>query len=188
MIITISGKSCTGKTTVAKGLADDLQVPFFSVGNYYRENKQSTSDAGVDKALDGKVEEFMKKENNMVLEGRMAGYILEKMRRTGYAQGISVYLTLGFHGQIERFMKRSGADDLQYAVLSTIERDKADRNRLLNAYGVDVFNHGLYDLVIDSSDKSPERIKNIIKQSIYNKGETNDRHEKTTNRYQGASL
>ena len=50
-----------------------------------------------------------------------------------------------------------------------VEREKSEAKRYREYYGIDIDDESIYDLVIDTSDKSPDEIVNIILSSL--KGE-----------------
>ena len=85
MIIAISGLHGTGKSTVAKKIAEDLGLEFYSTGNMFRElavdkgitieelSIMAENDKKIDFELDDKVKAYALK-NNCVLDNQSVRY------------------------------------------------------------------------------------------------------------------
>lgn len=88
MKVTIFGLAGTGKSTVAKIIANDLNLSYNSTGNLMREKAQSLGmtiyefdemikgDSSFDIALDKQVAEFGINEDNFIFESRLAWYFI----------------------------------------------------------------------------------------------------------------
>ncbi len=89
MIITVSGKAGSGKSTVSKLLAKKLGLKHYSSGDFMRQmakergvtlaelSKQAEQDKGaIDKEIDERQKELGKKENNFVIDGRLSAFFI----------------------------------------------------------------------------------------------------------------
>ena len=90
MIITIAGKPGSGKTTIAKMLAERLGYKYYSCGLFMRNlaEKKGTSlnafikmaemDPSIDKEIDEWQTQLGKKENNFILDSRLGFHFIPK--------------------------------------------------------------------------------------------------------------
>jgi len=62
MIIAIDGPAGTGKSTIAKRIADELKITFLNSGGFYRALTIAILDAGIDYSDEEKTIEFCKKQ------------------------------------------------------------------------------------------------------------------------------
>ena len=88
MKVTIFGLAGTGKSTISKIIAKDLNLSYNSTGNLMREKAQflgmtiyefdelCKNDLSYDVALDKSVEEFGKVNDNFIFESRLAWYFI----------------------------------------------------------------------------------------------------------------
>ena len=170
--ITISGTPGSGKSTVAQLLHEKLNVPYIYSGMLFRqsakEHNMSLEEFGkyceknpdVDKELDEKQIKILKK-GNVILEGRLAGWLAYKNK----ISAVKIAITTDIKTRAERIVKREGGD-AEHREKEIIERERSENARYKKYYDIDLKDFSAYDLVIDSSDKTPEEIVNIIIQKI----------------------
>jgi len=168
--ITISGYAGTGKTTVGKMLADRLNWPFRSVGNFAREFAE--------KEFGMSINEFQAKCEK---EPRLDDFVNLKFRDLCNGdEHIVADFRLGFHfversmnilfvlSEEEAFKRLSGAG--RRMELTDFEsmrlRNENMRRRFFEKYGVDFADADNYDLVIDTSRKTPDEIVERILAAI----------------------
>ena len=84
MIITISGTAGSGKSTVAKLVAEKLDLKHYSTGDFMRQiakernlsledlNRIAEGDRSIDTALDKRQQELGKNEDNFIIDGRLS--------------------------------------------------------------------------------------------------------------------
>ncbi|HDM66885.1 MAG TPA: cytidylate kinase [Thermoplasmatales archaeon] len=170
--ITISGTPGSGKTTIAEILHRKLGIPFVSSGMIFRDlarkHGMSLADFGryceenekVDRELDENQLELLRK-GDIILEGRLAGWL-------AYKHGVPAFKILidaDRRTRAERIVEREGGDVSQREK-EIIERERSERKRYLNYYGFDIRDTSIYDLVIDSTNKKPDEIIEIIIQHL----------------------
>ena len=90
MIITISGKAGSGKSTVAKMLSERLRLKHYSIGDLMRAmakekgmsllefNKLAEKDKSIDLELDNKLKELGKSKDNFVVSTMQLYNVLSK--------------------------------------------------------------------------------------------------------------
>ncbi len=170
--ITISGTPGSGKSTVAQLLHESLNISYIYSGMLFRqsakEHKMNLEDFGkyceknpeVDKELDEKQIELLKK-GDILLEGRLAGWLAYKNK----IPAIKIAINTDIKTRAERIVKREGGDVAQREK-EINERERSENARYKKYYNIDLKDFSIYDLVIDSSDKNPEEIVNIIVEKI----------------------
>ncbi|WP_439101145.1 DUF1538 family protein [Congregibacter sp.] len=168
-IITITGDSGSGVTTVTALLADSLDYRKFNAGGLFRNLAQE-----YDMSL-GKLDQFI--ESNRAIDREIDTLV----RRLGQGSELVLAARLGFYWIHESFSvylrvnpetsaKRvyedvvSGRRTEEHAesvleIAENIERRfESTKARYLRDYGIDISNTRNFDLVIDTTDRSPEEI------------------------------
>ncbi len=165
MRISISGPPGSGKTTLATLVSQKTGYRLIYAGEIFRnmakEREMSLEDFGrlaerdesIDRELDRRMVEIAKESDNIVLDGRLTGFVTRK-------EGIDafrVYVTADFPIRVERIAKRENKDR---AVVEkeVLERERSEYERYLKYYGFDIRDTSIYDLVLDSSHMSPEAL------------------------------
>ena len=165
MIITVAGQPGSGKSTLAKNLAKALGLKHHSTGEIWREiakergttplklNKVAESDESIDLELDKRTEKLGKREDNFVMDSRMAWHFIPK--------SVKIFVKTDLGVVAERIFKDRRKDEKENTSLEkTLEnlksRMESERQRYLKLYGVDYLDGKNYNLVIDNSDASIE--------------------------------
>jgi CMP/dCMP kinase len=151
VVVTISGPTGSGKSTVAKFIARKLGVDYYSIGDYFR---QSAREAGMDvkefteKAskefhlqADNHVDELSKK-GNIVIEGRLVGYMAS-------GSDYRIYLTAPLKVRAERIATRNEIS-IREAMKRVKEREDEHSRIFKEVYGLDVEKLEIYDLVLNT--------------------------------------
>lgn len=172
LTITISGSPGSGKTTVAKLLAEKFGLKYVYSGKIFREmadkHKMSLEEFGaycekhkeVDKQLDDYQLEVLTK-GNVIAEGRIAGWIAHKNN----ISSVKVLLQADLETRSKRIVTREEGD-VQKRKNEILKREKSEAKRYKNYYNIDLDDTSIYDLVVDSSNKTPEEIVDLIIKKI----------------------
>ena len=171
MIITISGKAGSGKSTVAKLVAKKLNLRHYSIGDLMRKlakekslslNKMSRlaeKDKSIDMELDKKTI-GLREEDNFVIDGRLTAHFLP------YA-GLKVFLDCDDKVRAERILKDKRNDEksksLKELVKKIRQREQSERKRYSKLYKIDYHDKTLYNLMIDTTNLS---IKEVVDEII----------------------
>lgn len=168
MIIVLGGKGASGKTTVAKLLAEKLHFRHYSIGDLMRElattkevsllqlNKLAETEPSIDKWLDAKQEALGKQEDYFVLDSRL-GFLF-------VPQAVKILLDVDDKTAAERVFKappREGEEPYhtkKEALQALLARRKSEMKRIKKAYEVNPYAKKHYDLVLDTTRKTPEQI------------------------------
>lgn len=182
MIITLSGVPGSGKTTIAKLLSEQLHLPYHSIGSLRR---QFATEQGMDlqtynetyKDLvseDKKIDEYQttlgKKQDDFIIDGRMSWYFIP--------HSYKIFLNADLKEAAKRiFLSSQKGERLEEPAYHSLEetqkaveaRLQGDRDRYLAFYHTDYLAHSNYDLVIDTTDKTPQEIVDRITQVLAKK-------------------
>ena len=172
MLITIWWKAWSGKWTVSKLLAKELWYEIVSIGDMKRKlaaemwiniidfNKM-WDDPKKSAEFDLKYEEYqqnLKLSDDIILDSRL-GF---------YAQPHAFKILLDVDEEVagERIFKAERDTDKQtskkHAIAQVKERNSSDEARYQKLYNVDLWNPNNYNLVIDTSERTPEEVLQII--------------------------
>jgi len=176
MIITISGKAGSGKSTVAKELARKLDIKHYSIGDLMRQmakeknisltelGKLAEKDDSIDKELDKKQIE-LKNEDNFVIDGRLTAHFIPNAN-------VKVFLDCDDKVRAERILKEERKDEDSKDVDEIVEkikaREQSERKRYKQYYDVDYYDERLYDLVVNTTSLSVEEVVNKIVEKAKN--------------------
>lgn len=172
MLITMWWKAWSGKGTVSKLLAEKLWYEIISIWDMKRklaaemwiniiEFNKMWDDPEKSAEFDLKYEEYQKSLNlsdNIILDSRL-GF---------FAQPNAFKILLDVDEKIagERIFKAKRETDKnttkKHAIDEVKERNSSDEARYMKLYNVDLWNAENYNLVIDTSERCPEEIVEII--------------------------
>lgn len=167
-IISLSGMLGSGKSTVGKMLANQLGYTFYSTGNAQRKiaqargvttlelNQLSMTDMSIDKEIDGVFKTLVQENENFVVDSRLAFFFIPS--------SFKVKLNIETKIAAERiFNDKTRTNERAYSSIDDAERDLIERRsleveRFKKLYHVDIDNEANFDLIIDTTDKTPEQI------------------------------
>ena len=173
VVIAISGKPLSGSSTIARKLAKRLGLRTFSAGNIYKslakaeERKKATesvnlflsSEKGSSKSLHEMIDEMQEneaKKGNVVIEAKLGIHFSGK-----YAD-LKIWIEASDKKRAERLAKREGYS-YKEAMDIIRNRDAIERSSFRKIYGIDIWGQKKEaDLVIDSSDMTPNEIVDVI--------------------------
>jgi cytidylate kinase len=171
-VITISGTPGSGKTTVAELLHKKTGVAYIYSGIIFRETakkynmnledfgKFCEKNSDIDKELDEKQISILKK-GNVILEGRLAGWL-------AYQNNISsfkIFIDADLNTRVNRIINRENGD-IKKRKKEILERERSEYARYKKYYNISLDDTSIYDLVVNSTDKKPEEIVNIILEKL----------------------
>jgi len=169
MRIAISGPPGSGKTTVCTLVAKTMDCESLLVGQIFRQmalerkvsldtfGRLAEEDETIDRDLDKRMVTIAGSKKDIVLEGRLTGALLK-------ARNISVF-SVYVDASEEIRAKRIAGREQKPVDLVTKEmrkRERSERKRYLAYYGIDMSNRSIYDLWIDSGNKTAEEIASIV--------------------------
>jgi predicted cytidylate kinase len=167
--ITISGKICTGKTTLYKNLQHTLGWPAYSAGHFFRKYSKEhglvlasadEQNEDITKRVDFGMHEKLLKDKHIILEGWMSGIMAQ-----GISDVLRILLVCNDRVRIKRFKEREKITE-EEASKNIFARETNVFQKLSEIYyRKDFTNPVNYDLVIDTNDISKEEIlKKVLDQ------------------------
>lgn len=189
MIISFNGDHGSGKSTMAKNIAEALGFKRYYMGKIFRDlakekgltledlHTHIVDNPEVDKMVDDYLVELAKKEDNFVIESRTAWYFIPN--------SLKIYLKIDddeaakrILGELQSHNERNEGKDLntlEKVKESIIKRKKMDDERYMKFYGIDIRNKKDYDFVIDTTNlsiqESFEKVMEFIKTRINEKSD-----------------
>jgi len=173
MRVTISGKAGAGKSTVAKLLAERLNLRHYSIGDLMRAmaaekgttllelNKLAEKDKSIDLELDNKLKELGKTKNDFVVDGRLTAFFIPQAH-------VRIFLETDDKIRAERIMKDKreyeSSGNLREVVANIKKREESEKKRYEKYYGVNYLDKKLYNFVIDTTNLTPNQVvENVVK-------------------------
>ncbi len=186
MIISLSGKPGSGKSTVAKKLSADLGFERHYIGGMRREmarqkgmtlaeyNKWGEEDGNnADAEFEKFVEDLGKTNDNFIIESRTAFHFIP--------QSIKIYLDVDPTEGAKRIWKALEEDSQpnrnedsnlkseEDVLNSILERLRSDSARYRKFYNIDIFDQDNYDLYLDVTNMNPDEEYNAVLKFIKEK-------------------
>ncbi len=167
--IAISGLTASGKSTLAKNLADYFNIKKYSTGEIFRnyakekgidiEKLSFEVEEKFDKMADEETKRICVFEDNFVIEGRLTIYFCEN--------AFKIYIYADKEIRAKRLALREGLK-FEEALKKLEERDVYDLSRYKKIYKIEDYEKemkSIANLIIDSSNLSIEEVFNI---SLFN--------------------
>lgn len=171
MIITVSGKPGSGKSTIGKLLAERLDVAHVSAGDFMREiaaergmtvlalSEVAEEDPAIDREIDQRSARFGRSEQDLVIDARLAWYFIP--------DAVKVFLDVSLDVAAERIFEAGRLAERENVDLAATrrnieERTRSESSRYVEYYDVDYLNLSHYDLVVDTSYLSVEEVVSRI--------------------------
>ena len=182
MKIILGGIPGSGKGTVAKLLAEKYNLKNYSVGGLRRDiaksknitieqlNKIDEAQLDYNKTSDKLVDDFQKelsKKDNFIIDGRLSAIFIPNA-------DLKIYLDADLNERAKRIFENKRPEESFLNIEETknkiLEREKSDSKRYNKIYGItDYKNKKYYDLILNTTNKTPEEISKIIKKEISKK-------------------
>ncbi len=153
MIVTVGGSAASGKSTLAKALADELGFTHLSAGKVMRDmaaeqgltllefSKYAEEHPEVDREIDERQKKAAT--GDCVVDGRLSRYFL--------GPDLSIWLTAPADVRAARVLERGEEyGSVEEAREDILARDGSERRRYLEYYDIDLSDLTAYDLVLNT--------------------------------------
>ena len=173
MLISITGKLGSGKSTICNLLKDRYGFEIYSTGAFQREvaremgittlelNKRLREDPSLDYVIDDAVKKLSieRAQDKLIFDSRMAWHFADK--------SFKIFLTIDPREAARRVMLNQRGSEEFYAdeneaCEKLIERSQVEQARFMQIYGVDYYDFNNFDLIVDTTARTPDEIVDII--------------------------
>jgi len=167
MIITISGKAGSGKSTVARLLSAELKLRRYSIGDLMRQmaserrlgllelNKLAEKDKSVDFELDNRLKELGKAKGNFVIDGRLTAFFIPHA-------DLRIFLDANEKVRARRILndrrQHEKNKSLRESISNIKKREASEKKRYKKYYGVDYMDKKLYTNVVNTTKLTPIQV------------------------------
>ena len=171
MLLTVSGPAGGGKTTFAEMLADALDYEHVSGGDIFRSladerghslvefNKLAEEDDQVDRDLDRRIRSLAAERDDVVLEGRLAGWM------AGEHADLRFWLDAPLDVRAARIADRE-EKSVETARSETTERADSEARRYEEYYGIDIEDRSIYDLAVNTARWDETGVLDLITAAV----------------------
>ena len=170
MKVTISGPPGSGTTTLARSIAEKHHFELVSAGEVFRDlakerglsiaafGELAEKDVSIDALIDVRQKEMAKQRDNIVVEGRLSGWMVEEA-------DLRIWLTAPIACRAKRIATRDGMDEYTAREV-TLAREESERKRYRNYYKIEIDDLTPYHLVMNSELWSGEALAVIVDLAI----------------------
>lgn len=174
MKISISGTPASGKSSVAKKVAEKLGYEHYSMGDLQRQianeknitiqqlSKLEAEDKSIDEEIDNKQRKLGKQKDDFVIDSRLAPHFV--------TDAVKIFVDADPNIRAERRVgqKRDeeSFDSTEDAFDHMQKRQKEDQDRFIKYYDFDFLDMTNYDLVVDTTGLTVEDAAEKIKQFV----------------------
>ncbi|MCW1301851.1 MAG: cytidylate kinase family protein [Candidatus Parvarchaeota archaeon] len=179
MIVIVSGPTASGKTTLAKGLATELNLSYLSGSSKLKELlklralRTWESNEGIkailfrlkntefDRKLDTEILKAIKRSDDMVVDSWTVPWLFKK------GNALKIYVKAPIEIRALRVSERNGIK-YKAALSFTKKKDELTARIYKKLYGIDVLNDvSPFDLVVDSSKLDIDNLRDICVDFIF---------------------
>ncbi|MCC7265000.1 MAG: AAA family ATPase [Candidatus Latescibacteria bacterium] len=164
-LITVSGLPGSGTSTTCKLLQARLGWRYVNAGEFFRQlaadqgvslaemGRRAEADAQVDRELDGRMVDFARQEANLIMEGRLTGWMALRQGLPAFKVWCQAPLAVraGRVGQRDQQTAEQAAGDIAV-------REWSEHQRYARHHQIDLDDLSIYDLVLDTAAHDPETV------------------------------
>jgi cytidylate kinase len=178
MIITISGLAGSGKSSVAKLVAQKLGYPHYSAGDIQRQlarehnltitewGKLEMDDEKYDKMVDSRFKKIAQQQKDAVIDAWLGAYFAR--------HALNIFLTCDEQERARRRLHHKRQEEqfekLEHTMRDMRQRTEYNRKRWLDFYEFDFLNMDNYDYVIDTTNLTIGQVADRIVSLVRQKG------------------
>lgn len=173
-IISITGQTGSGVSTVTKKLAEMLEYRKFSAGGLFRNiarhrgmtleqlNDLAKKDRAIDREIDTLIRQ-LGEGSEVVLDARLGYYWIHDSFRVYLKTDPDTAAHRIFQEIEEGHRYEEGATTINQTIINLQRAAETTQKRYLRDYGIDISNTRCFDLIINTDDKSAEETAQLIR-------------------------
>ena len=170
LVVAVSGKPGSGKTTLARSLARDLGLRYVSMGEIFRSlarsramsleelSRAAEEDPSIDHLIDGRALEEARS-GCVVIDGHISAWILRDVAHVK----ILTYAPLSVRA--ERLARRDGKT-VEEALREIRVREESEASRYRRYYSIDVNDIDVFDIIINTSSLGVEEMCALASEAV----------------------
>jgi len=173
-IITITGKTGSGVSSVTRILSESMEYRRFSAGGLFRSlarqhnmtieelNDYASRNNVIDREIDTLIRQ-LGEGNEIVLDARLGYYWIHDSFRVYLHVDPDVAAHRIYTEICDGKRYEEGATTIAQTIISLQRQAESTQERYFHDYGIDITNTSPFDLVIDTDDKTPDEIALLVK-------------------------
>lgn len=173
-IISLNGDLASGKGTVSKLLIEKLDYGIYRNGQYFRDlakqMNMSVTDFNIyveahpeiDRQIENSAAEYAKDHDNFIIDARLGWYAVPMSFKVYLRVDIDEAARRAFYDTSESRKDTENFTTLEEQKQDMIKRYSLENERYYNLYKVRKEDMSNYDLVVDTTNMSPEDVSNKI--------------------------
>ena len=173
-IISLSGDLASGKGTVSNILTADLNYGIYRNGEYFRKlakemgmdvtsfNVYVKEHPEIDRQIENSAAEYAKQNDNFVIDARLGWYAVPESFKVYLKVDLDVSAQRAFYDEKRKSTEKFNTVEEQKQDI--IRRYNYENERYRNLYQIRKNDMSNYDLVVDTTDKTPEEVAKIIEE------------------------
>ena len=173
-IISLSGDLARGKGTVSNILTADLNYGIYRNGEYFRKlakemgmdvtsfNVYVKEHPEIDRQIENSAAEYAKQNDNFVIDARLGWYAVPESFKVYLKVDLDVSAQRAFYDEKRKSTEKFNTVEEQKQDI--IRRYNYENERYWNLYQIRKNDMSNYDLVVDTTDKTPEEVAKIIEE------------------------
>ena len=171
-IISLSGELASGKGTVSKLLAEELNYTIYRNGDYVRKiakekglditsfNEYLSKHPEIDLQIEKSASDYAETHDNFIIDARLGWYAVPTSFKVYLIVDIDIAAERAFHDDVRKATEKFNTVNEQKEDM--IRRYEMENERYFKLYGIHKEDKNNYDLVIDTSNKTPNEVKEEI--------------------------
>lgn len=173
-IISLSGDLASGKGTVSNILTADLNYGIYRNGEYFRKlakemgmdvtsfNVYVKEHPEIDRQIENSAAEYAKQNDNFVIDARLGWYAVPESFKVYLKVDLDVSAQRAFYDEKRKSTEKFNTVEEQKQDI--IRRYNYENERYWNLYQIRKNDMSNYDLVVDTTDKTPKEVAKIIEE------------------------
>jgi CMP/dCMP kinase len=171
MRITVSGLPGSGTTSLSRYLSERHGFSLISAGEVFRQlarehnmelaefGRLAEADPSFDKMIDARQKEIAEKQDNIIVEGRLSGWMVENA-------DLKIWVHAPISCRVKRIVFRDHVADEKIAGDITLEREQCEALRYRSYYSIDINDVSIYHMALNSQHWGVEALGAIVDTAI----------------------